>query len=513
MRKSMKKGINKIVALIMTVSLLTACGNVVPNGNLSEKPTEETSKISEELKEKQRISDELLSDDEISYVMIYNPNIYDELAEVNDTLYTGEIADYVEAVMSKADGLAQPGSDIVPRSFSETNGELDYSGFDISGSRAGAFVTPYQKGDTHAFYCGDETRTLKTFTCYYAGENCNIWGCDNSITDAQAEDVGKEFDKNIYKQTTDIFGKSRFASNGGKVNLLFYPMTDGLGGFFHIFDLWATGEVSPEEISMYGINTDHDIVNINSKIVDSKEHTYPTIAHEFQHLICFTDFFETTDGINMRTWLNEAMSGYIEEVLYPGSKELSGHYEAFCESNRIRHGQSMYNFESTTTNMEWDIGVYGSVYLFSEYLASRAGDDIFSDIHKYWRTSYSSTLDESEAIAESVPSDLYDEVDNLFDYEQKIRFKSGNEEWLSKLTLDFYMSIFKENKNNPDAYKNIESQTLLYDEINPADIEGGGRVVVALKDGQFKFPTDADKGLVYIGFNKDFEFVTDYVVR
>jgi len=41
----------------------------------------------------------------------------------------------------------------------------------------------------------------------------------------------------------------------------------------------------------------------------------------------------------MRTWLNEAMSGYVEEQLYPGAKESAGHYDAFVESNRIRHGQ------------------------------------------------------------------------------------------------------------------------------------------------------------------------------
>ena len=59
----------------------------------------------------------------------------------------------------------------------------------------------------------------------------------------------------------------------------------------------------------------------------------------------------------------------------------------------------------------------------------------------------------------------------------------------------------------------VEAQTLLYDEINPADIEGGGRVIAALKDGEFKFPEDADEGLIYIGLNKNFEPVTGCVIR
>ena len=45
--------------------------------------------------------------DGISYVMIYNPNIYDELEEVNDDLNTGDFGTYVEAIINKADGLEE----------------------------------------------------------------------------------------------------------------------------------------------------------------------------------------------------------------------------------------------------------------------------------------------------------------------------------------------------------------------------------------------------------------------
>lgn len=166
--------------------------------------------------------------------------------------------------------------------------------------------------------------------------------------------------------------------------------------------------------------------------------------------------------------------------MYPGTKDLAGHYEEFATSDRIRHGQSMYNFTTDTTNTNFDIGVYGSVYLFSEFLSSGAGDDVFSDIHSYWRTSYS---------------------------------PSPDEEWMSKLTLDFYLSLLKPDGSSPEAFDKVRAQTLLYDEINPADIEGGGRVVAALKDGEFKFPTDADRGLVYVGLNRNFEIVTEIVVR
>ena len=170
-------------------------------------------------------------------------------------------------------------------------------------------------------------------------------------------------------------------------------------------------------------------------------------------------------------------------------------------------------FDTTVSQFDFDIGVYGSVYLFSEYLSNKVGDDVFSDIHDHWRYSGSYTLDEAEAIADSASSSVYDEIDEVIDFDGQINFADAEDEWLSKLTLDFYISLLQSEADNPDAYKHFEAQTLLYDEINPADIEGGGRVIVSLKDGEFKFPEDADEGLVYIGFDKDFNIITERVVR
>lgn len=486
----MKKLLSMCVALMLCIAMLSGCAG----GGTTVKDFSNT--------------------EGVSYVMIYNPNIYDELEEVNDNLNTGDFGAYVEAVINKADGLEekeQPA--VMSQSISEVMNDVPLDKFDIGGSRGGSFIAPYSVGDTHQFYCGTEARELKTFVCRYAGENCNIWTYDNSMSSTAVEDYGKEFDENIYDKMSTMFGEPRFADNGGKVNLLFYPMDGNTGGFFHALDLWASDEVSPLEVSQYCINTDHAIVNINSLLTDYKDFMYSTMAHEFQHLICFTNFFYTAGGINMRTWLNEAMSGYVEEQLYPGAKDIAGHYEAFVESSRIRHGQSMYNFDTTLTKSEFDIGVYGSVYLFSEYLANLSGGDVFSNIHSYWRNSYSSTLNEAEAIVKSVPEDVFNKINSTFDFGEKVAFSDSNESWLSKLTLNYYLSLLKHDETDPKAYEKVVSQTLLYDEINPADIEGGGRVIVALKDGKFEIPEDADYGFVYVGLDENFEVITDYIIQ
>lgn len=451
---------------------------------------------------------------EIRYVMIYNPNIYDEKSKENVSLGTGEIEEYIEAEMQRADGLTPLNHDEIPMSTLELNQDFDFSQLMLEGSRGGVLISPYSVGDTHEFYCGQKNRVKQEFTCLYAGTNCNVWTCDGTVTEDQAMEYGKEFDEKIYDQAVSSFGTPRFAENGGKVNILCYELPERTTlGFFVNADGFASDEADDATKARMGMNTDHDIIHINSRFIGNKDKVCATIAHEFQHLICFSGIFETVDTTQVRTWLNEAMSGYFEEALYPGAKENSGHYAAFSNSNRIRHGQSMYNFATTQTPMDQDLGVYGSVYLFSEYLANLANKDIFSDIHTYWRDSYSDTLDEAEAIASVIPDEIRESIVSSVDYNGRVNFADAEDEFLSKLTLDFYLSLMNVDENDPTSYQKIEAQTLLYDEINPADIEGGGRVIVTLKDGEYKFPEDADQGLVYIGFDKDFHIVTDYVVR
>ena len=83
---------------------------------------------------------------------------------------------------------------------------------------------------------------------------------------------------------------------------------------------------------------------------------------------------------------------------------------------------------------------------------------------------------------------------------------------MSKLVLDFYLDMLS-NKSKISAFGNIEPDELLYDDIDGADIEGGGRLIIAVKDTTFEIPEDADDGLIYIGLDKNFKPVTDYVYK
>ncbi len=485
------KKLSKILVIVLCLSLLAGCSG----SNSSKNQTKGDAEVQKS------------AGGELSYVLIYNPNIYDETKSRNQKLNTGEFDKYVEAIVDRADGLEGELPEILP--YSSPENFIPFTDeVDLSGNRGDTMITPYEVDDVKEFYCGTDTREIEEFVCKYAGEYCNVWEFDSGVKSSNLELVGKEFDDNIFETMTTAFGKGRFVDNGAKVNILIYDFkSTSLLGFCSGLDIYSKNEVTSSLIKRNSLNTDHAIIHINSAIVNKRniDIAYSTLAHEYQHQIAFSSYFNTVNGTMMHTWLNEAMSGYIEELIYPGTKESEGHFESFATSDLIRHGQSLYNFDTLMTKSDFDIGVYGSVYLFTEYLANAAGDEVFSKIHDYWNNSYSDTLSEAEAIVNSVPNAFYDTIDSSIEFDSDIDFDNDDEEWLSKLTLDFYLSMLSYDKKDPDAFKNIESQTLLYDEINPADIEGGGRVIVALKNDKFEIPRDSDNGLIYVGLNENFE--------
>ena len=178
------------------------------------------------------------------------------------------------------------------------------------------------------------------------------------------------------------------------------------------------------------------------------------------------------------------------------------------DSSLIRNGQSLYNFTTNTASAEtWDIGVYGSVYLYSMYLEALAGEDVFANVHNYWRTSYNNTLCVTEALANAVPEDIYQAVDNSVRYPSAVLFDGFDSEkdiWVSKLTLQFYLDLLDVDDSDPADFRNVDPSYLVYDQLEGATIEGGGRVILRVKNGAFKVPSLAGKGLIYVALDKDF---------
>lgn len=450
------------------------------------------------------------NDTAVSYVLIYNPYVYNENSQTNPTLYTGNFSSQIEVSMDRADGLETP-LDYTPISVADVNRDFPLDKADTSGIRAEVMLTPYTAGAQHQFYTstGSSQSILKSFTCLYTGTHCNVWvSSDASLSYEDAKFYATEFDTNIYQNCVNLFGTPRFSNNGGKVNLLFTPMQQGLLGFARVADIFAAGEYSDADVSTYGMNLNHAIIHLSSNYASNRDDIKRTLAHELQHQIVFSGAFENPNMLYPNTWINEAMSAYIEDYLYPGSK--LGYIDVYNTSSCVRHGQSLYNFTTHQDYFSNDIGPYGSVYLYESYIERWAFFDAFTRFHKYYRT-YNNNLNDATGLKGTFSLYIQNAVDNIADF-SSLGFASKDEEWLSKFTLRFYLDMLVYDYADPAEFQYVKPESLVYDRLMPANIEGGGRIIVAVKNGSYNVPTDASKGLVYVGLNKDFVPVTNCLI-
>ncbi len=528
----MKKIVSLLLSVAMVMTLFVGCGSTTGETQTNVQQQENASKLDDaagDLGNASQNSPETTAPsvnasytgsfgsrlDNVSYVMIYNPLIYregdyDTYAETA-TQSTGSMSSQIVVGMNKAGGL-EPEFEIPNlKSQAENDANVDLSGVNREGVRAGAMDPEYDEGDRHDFYHSNETMKydlLDTFECAYEGEYCYIWSLDDSISSSDAEMMGIEFDTSIYTQMVESFGKARFTENGGKINLLFYPMEEGLGGYFTTADIFSSTEVTEEYCKQNGFNVDHAIIHINSNnVINKPDFAKSTMAHEFQHLICASDCFEFAETPWMEVWLNEAMSAYAEELIYPGIKEAGYYNQLMYLSDRFRKGQSLYNFDTTDDDY---IGAYGAVYLFSRYLEQFYSPEVFPVIHMNWRYAYTPEIKDSQALAMALVGHGFDNISTKYLFSSEISEQLPIEDSsniLSYLTLDFYIETLKPDLANLYGLENEMRASMLYTEVEPVAIEGGGRIVVATQNGSYEVPADADPYLVYVGLDADFNVV------
>ncbi len=353
---------------------------------------------------------------DVRYMLVYNPDFaQDNEIRYNDTWIvptrsTGNISTQIDVDIDRAGELEEKTFEFGWVSQGEI-GEVDLGKMHFESDRAGGLPPVYQVGDTHRFYTDNARftdRTLDTYTCVYAGEHCYVWLDQNTTA---PEDLlvrlGQGFDKDIYDMDVRLFGEGRFLEDGGKVNFLFYDIERNYMGYFCGVDNFYEDEWDPADAALCKPNCGHAIIYVNAKCARDPAYEsslYSTFAHEFQHQICHTSgitSYLSGHGAYADSWFNEAMSGFVEEYMYPGIQEYDGRYQALHSSETLRTGQSMYNFD-----ISQGIGAYGSVFLFAEYLANLAGDDVFHNFHDYWRYSGSPTLNTAEAIYNAVGEDV-----------------------------------------------------------------------------------------------------------
>lgn len=370
---------------------------------------------------------------------------------------------------------------------------------------ASLFGLEDQVGDRKSFHYQPGNRytgASADFTCLYVGTRCRIWGygfSNRSITNA----MGAAFDNTIFQNDTNAFGTARYIQDGDKLNILIYPMSSrGLCGFFRPIELLTASEMGSQQ-ALY--NHGEAVIHINTSVCTAQNYeTYGlvTLAHEFQHLICFSSSLMGPGWGNdmpmVGTWLNEAMSMQAEEISYPGEVVRAEYISySYNRSGDIASGQSLYNFAT-----ENDIGVYGQVFMFSEYLKTQSGaTGVYKNIHNYWR-SHRSAADLTDAkVLFSVLSNVRGQVEGVASYPTNLRL-SAEESFLSKLNLAFQIGTVVKDSGG------IYSLGSACNESNPrlftgtwGSIEGGGRLLIATQDGNsYTVPSGADSRLIYVGF-------------
>ena len=204
-----------------------------------------------------------------------------------------------------------------------------------------------------------------------------------SVTGDLAREIAAEFDANIYGKITDNFGSPLDVNEDGKVTLLLLNIRDGyvsggsyIGGFFQNAHMYS---VADQEHS-----NESDMLFLDTYPQEAgSDDFYDTVAHEFQHLINFSNTVAKTD-IAQDLWINEGLSAGAEYV-YTGTLSdsrinyyNSDPYGSLINGNNfyVWNGYWEYYYPNTVLDN------YATVYLFFQWLRIQAsnGTGIYKEI-------------------------------------------------------------------------------------------------------------------------------------
>jgi hypothetical protein len=419
-------------------------------------------------------------------VLIYNPLPYDAKG---NTLFSGTIVKAPDDEEPNGDATFTPG--------------LHKTGSDLSRAT--------KDPKTHDFWVCTDLNTYRydkcTFRLAAEGAHCCIWTMEGdtlSFTEEQTAAMLEQFETVIYPSDTAYFGGFRDLDGTGKLQIVTYAMNSAsVCGFFDLYDLYTHEEIEiidPDDSESYNYLP---IINVNARMADREQIVYGTLAHEFQHLILRSAVLESPANADrlgqersIGSWLNEGFSMAAEELAYPGSVEQQGYVDAYNESDKIRLGMSFQNFDATAT----DVGAYGQSFLFTEYLRTQCGNEVFGNILDYWRTAESvDSLTEGGAICAQLSEAQIEALHTLCAYSDAMRERIGSEDavLLSKFGLAYRLAAVLQAESGMFAIGSSQPSVPVY-EGTGRRIEGGGALLVSCS-GNFTVPADADSGLIFVG--------------
>jgi len=228
----------------------------------------------------------------------------------------------------------------------------------------GPFATKqYKKGDSETFYALDflatRDRKMKA-TLELVTDHAYWWfeeGAKPTNTDALVK-AAERFEKDIYPLDHKLFGSE--ASPGVDGDPRIYIMNQKkIGGYaVGVFSPW---DQCPIEVCRTSNQRDMIYVGLDYAPIGSVQ-SLTTIAHEFQHLIQYTN-----DGDEQR-WLDEGLAQLAEHLNGFEPRYISGN------STRLYLNNTNVQLNSWPASAETDPSVnYAMGYMFSVYLYQRFG--------------------------------------------------------------------------------------------------------------------------------------------
>ena len=177
------------------------------------------------------------------------------------------------------------------------------------------------------------------------------------------QSIGNVFDTKVYDSVRNIFGSewNPGIDNDSKITIYFTDMPTQFNGYVRLID---------ESISQFATDSNkREMIYINANLI-SDEILPAVLAHEFQHLINYNQK-EKTLGVKEERWLNEALSEYAATLINDDGSVgyLTRRLSSFINSSN----DSLVVWNNET-------GDYGSVSMFTHYLADTYGDALIYNI-------------------------------------------------------------------------------------------------------------------------------------
>ncbi|MDF2909709.1 MAG: hypothetical protein K0Q56_589, partial [Sporolactobacillus laevolacticus] len=199
-------------------------------------------------------------------------------------------------------------------------------------------------GDSRDFWVSNlETGNYNQInaTLAYSGTHANIWVNNDQISSDDAKKLGEQFDSSIYSSDVNTFGTPSDVDGNGKINIVCYDIQDGFDGNGG----YVAGYFDPNDLTD-GTDSNHsDILYIDTypamgtgSIKDVTE-AYPTLAHEFQHLINFNQNVLVEKQNAMDTWMDEGLAMAAEQVYT--QVPLEDEIDYYNADSAINDGQSL----------------------------------------------------------------------------------------------------------------------------------------------------------------------------